>query len=377
MIKRLSRLAAGAFVVALGASTLIAQGGAGAAPLRTTVHPKYDALRTTSASAGVQPALAVPTWKYKFTYLGTHYKNIVFVGTKPSLGAVSTKIPVDIIPVKMTCDSQVNDPDVLGNNGNNAVQQTVASPLFNKSVTYTEGAATVKTQYEDAFQKVSLWNKGASATGYHVLFGTPTLKPEVSLSWTSSSGLCANFAYNGVTIVEAFQSIFDSDIQSVITSDGIPGNVLPIFVTANSFLADNSGNCCIGGYHGYNGVQTYSDYNYLTTSGGFSQDVSALSHELGEWMDDPYVNNSSTNSPPQDPASCATNDANNPNPLYEVGDPLEGNANFGDYAYTVGGFTWHLQDLVTPEYFGAPSTTSANHAETFQGGSYSVCQNGG
>jgi hypothetical protein len=308
--------------------------------------------------------LAVPTWVYKFSHLGTTYKN-TFVGTKPQLGAVSTKIPVDIIPVKLTFGSQVNDPTAPIGGGNSAVQQTLASPVFQKSITYTEGAATVKTQYEDAFQKVSLWNKGASASGYHILFSTPTVKP--TLSWTVPAGQGTTFSYNGVTIIETYQSLFDSQIQSAITADGIPGNVLPIFVTENSFLADNGGNCCIGGYHGYNNVQTYSDFNYLTTSGGFSQDVSALSHELGEWIDDPYTNNTSI------PASCGTNG----NPLYEVGDPLENDPNFGDYAYTVGGFTWHLQDLVTPAYFGAPSTTSANGKETFQGSTLSVCQNGG
>jgi hypothetical protein len=363
MIKRLSPLAAGAFVVALCASTLIAQGAAGAAPPSTTVQPRYAVLHTTSASAGVQPALSPLTWVYKFTYLGVKYKN-TFIGTKPSLGAVSTKIPVDIIPVKLTSGAQVNDPTVLGNNGNSAVQQILSSPLLNKSITYTEGVATVKTQYEDAFQKVSLWNKGASATGYHLLFKTPTVEPLVSLTVPSADG--GTFSYNGVTVIEANISWYDPQIESVLTTDGIPGNVLPIFVTANSFLYDSSG-CCIGGYHNYNGVQTYSDANYLTTSGGFTQDVSALSHELGEWIDDPFDNNSDI------PSSCGAIG----NPLYEVGDPLENDANFGDYAYTLGSFTWHLQDLVMPEYFGAPTTTSARPGETFQGTALSVCQNGG
>ena len=244
-----------------------------------------------------------------------------FVGTKPSAGAVSTKVPVDLIPVKLTCGSQVNDPDVLGNNGNNAVQQTAASPMLQKSVTYTEGAATVKTQYEDAFQKVSLWNKGASASGYHVLFDTPTLKSEVSLDRPVRL-LFHLLATTASRVIEADINCFDPQIQSVITSDGVPGTTLPIFVTANSFLYDSSG-CCIGGYHGYNGTKPIRLYNYLTTPGGFSQDVSALSHELGEWMDDPFTNNSP---PPRHLChQCAT-----PARLYEVGDPLEGNANFGD-----------------------------------------------
>ena len=62
------------------------------------------------------------TWVYKYKYLGVKYKN-TFIGTQPSLGAVSTKIPVDIIPIRLTYGAQVNDPTVLGNNGNSAVQR--------------------------------------------------------------------------------------------------------------------------------------------------------------------------------------------------------------------------------------------------------------
>jgi hypothetical protein len=375
MIKRLSRLAAGAFVVALGASTLIAQGGAGAAPAPlkiNNVQPRFDTLRTTSSSAGVQPAVAMPTWAYKFTYLAAHYRDI-FVGTNPATTKVSTKIPVDIIPVNLTCGAQNWNPTASIGGGDSATQQTLASPIFNK-LTYTEGSATVKSQYEDAFQKVSLWNKGANSSLYHVVFKTPTVEPTVS--WSIPAGYCGTTSLWGVNAIYLYMSTYDANIiQPTISADGIPANVLPIFVTENTFLLDGGGNCCIGGYHGYNGVQTYSDFNYLTNPGGFSQDVSALSHELGEWMDDPYLNNSADNVPPNVPTSCATN--GNQNPLYEVGDPLEINANYGDYPYSLGGFTYHLQDLVTPEYFGAPTSTSANHAETFQGGTYSVCQNGG
>lgn len=47
------------------------------------------------------------------------------------------------------------------------------------------------------------------------------------------------------------------------------------------------------------------------------------------------------------------------------------------YPYSVDGFTYHPQDLVTIEYFGAPANTSVNNFFTFQGEKLSVCQNGG
>jgi hypothetical protein len=111
---------------------------------------------------------------------------------------------------------------------------------------------------------------------------------------------------------------------------------------------------------------------YISNSGKnivFSQDVSALSHELGEFYDDPLVNNSNI------PSLCSTQ--GNHNSIYEVGDPIEVDANYGDYEYTLGGLVWHLQDLTLPTYFGAKKNTSIPFNQTFQGTKFSVCQNGG
>ena len=134
---------------------------------------------------------------------------------------------------------------------------------------------------------------------------------------------------------------------------------IPVFVAYNTY--ETSGGCCIGGWHsayGGAGSQTYSVFDYVGKSGVFSQDVSALSHELGEWLADPFVNN------------------NSPCGIYENGDPLEGEANYGDYNYVVGTMTYHLQDLAQPPYFGAPATTSLNGRTTFQGTALGVCANG-
>jgi hypothetical protein len=98
-------------------------------------------------------------------------------------------------------------------------------------------------------------------------------------------------------------------------------------------------------------------------AGSFAQDVSALSHEVGEWADDPLVVNINGNNTP-----CG---------ILENGDPLENNANFGDFSYTGNnGFAYNLQDLVTLPYFGAPASTSVNGEFTFHGESLTVCENG-
>ena len=163
----------------------------------------------------------------------------------------------------------------------------------------------------------------------------------------------------GTKVIEASINWFDPKIAAMITKLGIPSNALPLFVTTQTYLLQNKrSGCCIGGYHSYTGSQAYSHFTYIQTAGAFAQDVSALSHELAEWMDDPTTNNNS---------ACG---------IYEVGDPLENTANYGDYPYTVGGFTYHLQDEATPVYFGAPAGTTLNGNSSFDGTALSVCQNG-
>jgi hypothetical protein len=97
--------------------------------------------------------------------------------------------------------------------------------------------------------------------------------------------------------------------------------------------------------------------------GAFSQDVSALSHEIGEWADDPLTVNYNGNNTP-----CG---------ILEVGDPEEGDANFGAFHYVLHNFTYNLQDLVFLPYFGAPGSTSLHGWFSFQDNtSLSICSNG-
>jgi hypothetical protein len=121
------------------------------------------------------------------------------------------------------------------------------------------------------------------------------------------------------------------------------------------------GGCCVGGYHSANGTQTYATFTYLPYSGVFSQDVSALSHEVSEWMDDPLTNGGN----------------GTPCGILEVGDPLEGTGNYGSYHYTLHGFQYNLQDEVFLGYFGAPLSTSVNSWYSFQNYPFTqICQNG-
>ena len=319
----------------------------------------------------VHPLGALPTWTLKWTYSGSMY-HAIFVGKKPSTG-VSTTTPVYIIPIKLTYGTTSADPTVADYTGKSPVQNTVASPIFQTGIDYKQGGTDVgNTQYEDAFQRANLWGMVKKHTGYHVLLGQPTIEPLQSLTVPANQGTTAK-AF-GVNVIIANINWFDPIINGLLGTLKIPANSLPIFVTTQTYLSGNSGTsgCCIGGYHSYTGTQAYSHFTYISNSSStlaFSQDVSALSHEVAEWLDDPLTNNTSV------PASCGSQ--GNGNRIYEVGDPIEVDPNYGDYPYTLGGMVYHLQDEVMPTYFGAPASTSIPYNQSFQGHKFSVCQNGG
>jgi hypothetical protein len=147
-------------------------------------------------------------------------------------------------------------------------------------------------------------------------------------------------------------NIFDTLLQGIMSKfKQIQPNTFPLAVGYNMYLT--SGGCCIGGYHSANAGppngQTYAYTSVMQQAsvGVFSQDIGAASHEVGEWIIDPFTTNDS------------------PCGIMEIGDPLETEPNFGDFPYAVGGLTYHPQDLVFNDYFGAP-VIQVNGWHTFQ-----------
>lgn len=332
-------------------------------------HARYGRLlphlqRTAAA------ALAVPltTWNGSFSYNGTTY-HYNMVGTAPSTG-VSTTVPVFIVPVVLSYKTATGtvtfSPSTKQSNGLSASANTLNSPIF-KPMSFTSGGTHLgTTQYIDAFQRGNFWGKVSAKPGYHVLLGTPTVLPTLSLTVPSWVGnLAREF---GIRVGLADIDWFDTQLQTYMKNHTqIVPNSLPIFLTYDVYLTQSG--CCIGGYHSSFGSvsapQAYAHATYVGTTGSFAEDVSALSHEVGEWIDDPLVVNTNGN-----PVQCG---------ILETGDPEEGFANYGAFPYTLNGFTYNLQDLTFLPYFGAPGSTSVNHALTFHGNPFGlgICSNGG
>jgi len=330
----------------------------GPVPRFVTVPPK--------AIEGPLPPVTLPTWNGSFVHAGTTY-NYNMVGTAPSTGK-STTVKVFLIPVVIDCAGHTFDPTTAMEGGESVVQLTVESPIFQKRTWKLEGTNIGFTQFEDAFQRANFWGTVKSHPGYHVLLGGPTMEPKLTLSPGSSCAVLSSnpFGGGGPTALVDINYI-DPQFGTYMTAHPeINPDSFPIFITDDTYLTGGSpvlNNCCIGGYHSANGPQAYSHFTFIRVPGDFSQDVAALSHEVGEWIDDPLVNGFNN-------VACG---------VLEVGDPEEGFANFGDFPYSMGGFTYNIQDLVFLEYFGAPATTSFKGDLTFHDNPFglSFCSNGG
>jgi len=312
-----------------------------------------------NAAAGIKGnalAAQMPFWVGKTTVpFGVYNANNVnfyydMIGTNPALGNKTTTIPVVIIPVIFTWGTTgggTDDPTqaaCFDPNSKSPITRIQESMIFTPYAgNYPGPAPTGSTgQYEDAFQKAN-WNK--VNVPYHVLLNATVAAP-ITIDGTTAGFPVFNNAC-GQAVGEFDIFAFDSIIESVYQGMGIPKTTLPLFISYNVFLTEFGG-CCILGYHSSDAVdQTYSFAAYndpgLFTASQI-QDVHALSHELGEWMDDPFGLNPTPNwgGLGQVPG-CQNN--------LEVGDPVTGIGFPSGVSMPPDNFVYHPEDLVFHGWF--------------------------
>jgi hypothetical protein len=177
--------------------------------------------------------------------------------------------------------------------------------------TLSQGDAGNPLQLEDATMR-SQFNK-TSASNYHLILH-PNVLPAVTLDVPQNQGVLLQSG-RGVIFADISYSWWSAQIQKLETT--ADPTHLPIYLTNNVLLhiGNNVLNCCVIGFHGTrapgrgggsnnsNGnavVQTFAWASwvqpgiYARPNGGTDwalQDIHALSHEVSEWADDPFVNN--------------------------------------------------------------------------------------
>jgi len=257
----------------------------------------------------------VPFFSNSFSYHGTSYP-YQMVGTDPRHGGGTTTVPTVLTPLRFVfADGTVFD-------GTPDVSATVASPIFTPAK-FSSG----HTQYGSAIMRAEFY-KYAKGSAYDVLLGAPQIAPTVTIHVPASEG--GVYQGSGGTPFGGIKYFWFNKAVKPLFMDARPTE-LPLLLSHDVLLYFGHvtpNRCCVIGYHGATfktqNLQTYSWASW-TDPGIFPPsthitDTAVLSHEVSEWLNDPFVDNVvpawSVPSAPQ--YGCSN--------YLETGDPLVGTA---------------------------------------------------
>lgn len=297
------------------------------------------------------------------------------VGNSPTAkNAGTTTFNAPIIPVRvelLNADGSVAftyDPEQF-------VKPTLKSPVFSNS---RYSSSQGPTQFTDAVDRAEFYNSAPAS--WHTLLNA-NVKPEETMKLPFGSyefalnpdGTCCEFILADANTFEnlLFPPTFPVDNSTIIgqaeLSKAITTKDISTFLFPNTYLyVGNPNNCCILGFHTFDfepGATSKADprayvVNYSSWispglfNGGF-QDVTALSHEMSETFNDPFVtafNNLDVTPWWVSGGNCQDD--------LETGDVVEGLAN-PTFPITLNGFTYHPQTEALLQWFESSGTSNA------------------
>jgi hypothetical protein len=343
--------------------------------------------RAATIAAGASSQL--PVWNYQVISSrdGRLYQGVM-VGRDPSTvgsdAAVSVKTQVVPLVLKFisvatavnlktgvltttngsaTSDPTAADTGCFTGSHNVPLNLMAQSPIFRNADFNFGGTDVGTTEYTDAFQRANFWSL-IDKSHYHVRLGPVQVFPPVVVNVPAASGLSipANFFEPLFSTCGAEGLVDINYIDAVVVNElaklpGITPGTFPMFMIYNTGMSFGDprklANCCAGGYHSINPVspiafQTYSPFDF-DVSGFFLPpgDTATASHEVAEWMNDPYIINDT-------PLWGHTGQVAHCQGNLEVGDPLTGNE--APRIAMPNGYTYHLQELAFFSwFFGGPS----------------------
>ncbi|HYM34888.1 MAG TPA: hypothetical protein VET48_05785 [Steroidobacteraceae bacterium] len=290
----------------------------------------------------------------------------------------TTWIGAPVIPVNLDLRNFDGSPRFVNgqrlvSDATQFVQPVLKSPVFSKT-TYT--SSEVPTQFTDAVQRAEFFKKADD--DWHTLLAPrvgPTrtmvlIRGTYRFALNPDGTCCAFVLIDADAFVNALFPPTATDTSTVIGAAENAGDIrtrdISTFLFPNAFLftGGDPNNCCIIGFHSYdlepggasNGFREKRfvvNYSAWISQGIFRDpnfgDVSALSHELSETFNDPFVNNAT-------PWWLSPN-GNCQNDL-EDGDVVEGLPN-AQFPITLNGFTYHPQNEALIQWFAGVTPSNA------------------
>jgi hypothetical protein len=329
-------------------------------PIYTVLQPRdvqYSSLQAQMNAGGTIPFF---TDSVKSPLDGNTYTYSI-AGANPKTSKVTTNLVYVPIAVRMHFSGGV----VLDSTKPGCGDTKSVSNRFYKGPNFvpvplkSSGISVGTVQVNDGDQRAQWW-KLVKGTGYHTFLKAsgPVIVVDVTAPAGSAtqSGVCAGSAHD---LGEIPINAYDSIVQG-LANKYAKVNEVPLVLTYN--VVETSGGCCIIGYHsayGRNGgTQVYSVGSYMDP-GFFNvpiEDIHAWTHEIGELMNDPFINNAT-------PAWGHVGQVGGCQNNLEVGDPLTG----VPFALTYNGFNYHPQELAFFDWFFRTPAQGAGGEFSFEG----------
>jgi len=329
-------------------------------------QPRFESGTKISGQAELalrtQRVLSIPHFTGSFAFNGQTFPFNV-VGTQPQVGGV-TRIPTQVKPVTLLFEGyedEKGDPIVLSPEP--VVLSVRNSPNF-RSAQYQTGF----TQFADAVQRAQFYN--AMAQDWHTLLDLPQLLRPLIIVVPKNSAKVFRNRSTGAVYAVVDTAFFVSQLNTLVQMENLRVDALPIILTHNVMLAPDAdvGRCCVLGFHtafdagqirNTQMIQTLVWASWMDAGilGSGISDVTAMSHEISEWFNDPFGTNLV---PAWQYPSASLGCQNN----LETGDPLATMPNAG-YPVNIDGVTYHPQNQVLLPWFTRQPSDALDHDYSF------------
>ncbi|HET9184452.1 MAG TPA: hypothetical protein VFP59_20205 [Candidatus Angelobacter sp.] len=302
------------------------------------------------------------TWP--FTMIGAPPSGGATINVPAKIVAVSLKLQnADLVTFTTVSVAGFKTPALNSPNFHAANYSSGSTIQFADAVQRAEFFHTMKSTWHTALKPATIVQ---SLTMNVPRFTTITLngkKTQVRTYFTSKST-------DGHTVIFLLDQFFNQAISNLginqINAGRFTTNAINIVLFPNTFLysvnsTGGMGACCVLGFHTFftnNARPTESRWVFAFASwispgvfGGGLRDVTALSHEISEALDDPFLNNLVPAwQIPNQPGSCQDD--------LEVGDPVEVLSN-AVFPVKIGATTYHPQTEALLQWFEQKTTSNA------------------
>jgi hypothetical protein len=339
-------------------------------PVTLKFARKNRMTRSAIAAAKQQHVRSIPFWSGSFTSGGAVFPYMM-AGGDPRRGG-TTVIETSIIPLSFVFDCCL---DAEGNplvvDITPSIPEVLGSPNFQRA-SYTTG----DTQFADAVQRAEFFS--VQRRDWHTMLRRPRIMSPVEIEVPADVDDAGNPVMgfpaelpDGTILPVINLGFFVSHLNTLVQLAPIRVDELPMLLVQNALFYDGVddpfGTCCVLGFHTAFDAGTEHNKTFVQTlvmasifghgvgptifGPGAFEDITALSHEISEFVDDPFVNNATP--PWQFPDGGGLCQAD-----LETGDPVEVLSSI-TFPVTIGGFTYHPQVEALLQWFSREVPSSA------------------